>query len=91
MTKEKVMTFIGAILLIAGIIYSGALFFLPKKGYTLTGAPYIKEEYLNTFKGQTKLAIITPDNDREAFHPKIVFFEKPWHGYKYWLSFNRYY
>jgi len=90
MKKENIISIIGIIILITGIIISGIKFFSPKKGYTVTGVPVIDSKHLKTFKNQEKLKLITPDNDNEAYHPKIVAFDQKWNGYKYWIAFTPY-
>lgn len=39
---------------------------------------------------KNKLEIITPYGDNEAYHPKVLSFQEPWNGYKYWMSYTPY-
>ena len=34
---------------------------------------------------RSKLDIISSYGDDQAFHPKVLNFEKPWNGYRYWI------
>ena len=38
----------------------------------------------------TKLNIISAYGDNQAYHPKVLYFEKGWNNYKYWMSFTPY-
>ena len=38
----------------------------------------------------SKLSIIGPYGDNEAYHPKVLYFENGWNGYTYWLSYTPY-
>lgn len=42
------------------------------------------------YNSKNKLEIITPYGDNEAYHPKVLNFEKPWNGYRYWMSYTPY-
>lgn len=37
-----------------------------------------------------KLNLVSSYGDNEAYHPDVLYFEKGWHGYKYWLAFTPY-
>lgn len=37
-----------------------------------------------------QLNIISEYGDKEAYHPKVLSFEKEWNGYKYWMSYTPY-
>lgn len=37
-----------------------------------------------------KLNIISEYGDNEAYHPKVLYFENEWNGYKYWMSYTPY-
>lgn len=37
-----------------------------------------------------KLNIVSTYGDNEAYHPKVLSFEKQWNGYKYWMSYTPY-
>lgn len=37
-----------------------------------------------------KLEIISSYGDNEAYHPKVITFDKKWNGYKYWMSYTPY-
>ena len=39
---------------------------------------------------KNKMEIVTPYGDTEPYHPKVLNFEKEWHGYKYWMSYTPY-
>lgn len=34
------------------------------------------------------LHIETPDKFNEPYHPSVVFFDKAWNGYSYWMAFS---
>lgn len=36
------------------------------------------------------LDITTPYGDKGGTHPKVINFEKPWNGYKYWMAYSPY-
>jgi len=42
------------------------------------------------YNSMYKMEIITPYGDNEAYHPKVLTFEEPWNGYKYWMSYTPY-
>ena len=45
------------------------------------------------FNGESKtykLEIISSYGDNEAYHPKVITFDKKWNGYKYWMSYTPY-
>ena len=46
--------------------------------------------YYSPVVNSQKLSIVTPLNDNQAYHPKVVSFEKPWNGYKYWMAYTPY-
>lgn len=35
---------------------------------------------------RSKLNIISSYGDDQAFHPKVLNFDKPWNGYRYWMA-----
>lgn len=37
-----------------------------------------------------KIKFITDIGDNQAYHPKIISFDKKWNGYKYWVAFTPY-
>jgi len=37
-----------------------------------------------------KLNIISAYGDNEAYHPKVIYFEKGFNGYKYWMAYSPY-
>ena len=39
---------------------------------------------------RSKLDIISSYGDDQAFHPKVLNFEKPWNGYRYWMAYTPY-
>lgn len=39
---------------------------------------------------KNKLNIVSSYGDNEAYHPKVLVFEKGWNGYKYWMSYTPY-
>ncbi|MFD3271632.1 hypothetical protein ACE3MS_16045 [Paenibacillus dendritiformis] len=39
---------------------------------------------------KSKLNILSAYNDTEAYHPKVISFDKPWNGYYYWMAFTPY-
>ena len=44
----------------------------------------------NREKRTYKLEIISSYGDNEAYHPKVITFNKKWNGYKYWMSYTPY-
>ena len=38
----------------------------------------------------SKLNITSAYGDNEAYHPKVVNFDKQWHGFKYWMAYTPY-
>ena len=39
---------------------------------------------------RSKLNIISSYGDDQAFHPKVLNFDKPWNGYRYWMAYTPY-
>jgi len=39
---------------------------------------------------RSKLDIISSYGDDQAFHPKVLNFDKPWNGYRYWMAYTPY-
>lgn len=37
-----------------------------------------------------KLELVTTLGDNQGYHPKVIAFDKPWNGYKYWMAFTPY-
>ncbi len=46
--------------------------------------------YHCNYNCKTKLNIVSKYGDNEAYHPKVVNFEKQWNGYKYWMAYTPY-
>ncbi len=42
------------------------------------------------YNSKYKMNIISSYGDDEAYHPKVLNFEKKWNGYKYWMSYTPY-
>ena len=42
------------------------------------------------YNSKYKMPIVTPYGDIEAYHPKVLYFNKEWNGYKYWMSYTPY-
>ena len=42
------------------------------------------------YNSKYTLDIYSPYGDKQAYHPKIIAFEKEWNGYKYWMSYTPY-
>lgn len=38
----------------------------------------------------SKLDIVSSYGDTQAFHPKVLNFDKPWNGYRYWMAYTPY-
>ncbi len=55
--------------------------------YKLNELHYQTENYHNAPK---KLDLLSSYGDTQAFHPKVLYFENSWNGYKYWLTFSPY-
>lgn len=47
------------------------------------------QNHENKFNSE-KLNFITDAGDNQAYHPKIISFEKEWNGYKFWTAFTPY-
>lgn len=45
------------------------------------------ETYINP---PNKLELYSSYGDNQAYHPKTIYFENGWNGYKYWMSFTPY-
>ncbi len=43
-----------------------------------------------TVVNSEQVSLVTPLNDNQGYHPKVVAFEKQWNGYKYWMAFTPY-
>ena len=39
---------------------------------------------------KSKLNIVSSYGDDQAFHPKVLNFNKPWNGYRYWMAYTPY-
>lgn len=46
--------------------------------------------YYKTEINSERINFITPKNDKQAYHPKVISFDKKWNGYKYWVAFTPY-
>lgn len=42
------------------------------------------------YNSKYPLNIVGPYGDIESYHPKVLNFDKPWNGYKYWMSYTPY-
>ena len=58
--------------------------------FTLAALIPAADLLLSASRLKTPLEIQTPDGSGEPFHPSVVFFEKPWNGYRYWMGFTPY-
>ena len=61
-------------ILAAPIVYYGSAFLLEYSRYS--------------FQRKRPLLIKTPDGFNEPYHPSVVFFDKPWNGFSYWMAFS---
>ena len=43
-----------------------------------------------TNNAKHQLNIMGPYGDLQSYHPKVINFDKPWNGYKYWMSYTSY-
>lgn len=53
----------------------------------------ITEENINvelSSNSKYKLNLFSTYGDNDAYHPKILYFENGWNGYKYWISYTPY-
>lgn len=48
------------------------------------------EEVIQYVNSLEKLSILSAYGDYQAYHPKVIYFENGWNGYKYWMSFTPY-
>lgn len=46
--------------------------------------------YYRDIVNSDKLYFVTPLQDNQAYHPKVVAFEKKWNNYEYWMAFTPY-
>ena len=46
--------------------------------------------YYKDIVNSAKLEFITDSQDNQAYHPKVISFDTPWNGYKYWAAFTPY-
>lgn len=76
------------ILLIALLIISTILAYPTAKRHI--NKAIAKQEILNSYNSKYKLDLQSVYGDIEAYHPKILYFEQPWNGYSYWLSYTPY-
>ncbi len=44
--------------------------------------------YLFTYEVRKEIKVVNAYNNNDAYHPKIIKFEKTWNNYKYWLTFT---
>lgn len=51
---------------------------------------HFRKNYFNIGINSNILNIVTPYNDNDAYHPKVVAFNEPWHGYRYWMAYTPY-
>ena len=61
-----------------------------KNKYTYSSFSSINWETTGEANSNYKLNLKSVYGDTEAYHPDILFFEKGWRGYKYWLVFTPY-
>lgn len=60
-----------------------------------TAKRYIKKEITKiqlaeSYNSKHKLNLVSEYGDIEAYHPKVLSFNPPWNGYRYWMSFTPY-
>ena len=46
--------------------------------------------YYKEIINSERINIITYKNDNQGYHPKVLYFEKKWNGFKYWMAFTPY-
>ncbi len=59
--------------------------------FTLSLFVFIKKDllsYLTINDVRSEIAITNAYDNNDATHPKVVKFDNPWNGYKYWLTFT---
>ncbi len=49
-----------------------------------------RKNHFNIDINTNKINIITPYNDDQPYHPKVVAFKENWHGYRYWIAYTPY-
>ena len=51
---------------------------------------HVQENPWNLKLASQKLNIVSSYGDTQAYHPKVLNFEKPWNGYRYWMAYTPY-
>lgn len=51
---------------------------------------HVQENPWNLKLSSQKLNIVSSYGDNDAYHPKVLNFEKPWNGYRYWMAYTPY-
>ena len=50
----------------------------------------VQENPWNLKLASQKLNIVSSYGDTQAYHPKVMNFDKPWNGYRYWMAYTPY-
>lgn len=58
--------------------------------FMVTIAIPLADMLVSLIRVKTPLKIQTPDGSNEPFHPSVLFFEKGWNGFSYWMAFTPY-
>lgn len=96
MKKDKIVLLLIIFVLTAGLAYTNTV----NNQTTQTNShldnriPIIENVFHETKclqkNAPTKLDIKSAYGDNEAYHPKVLYFENGWNGYKYWMAYSPY-
>lgn len=62
----------------------------PKRTQANLDGPEKKANKWEKKLAPAKLDIVSSYGDKQAFHPKVLNFDKPWNGYRYWMAYTPY-
>lgn len=49
-----------------------------------------RKTYYKEIINSEMINLVTYENDKQGYHPKVLYFNKGWNGYKYWMAFTPY-
>jgi len=96
MKRDKVILLIVILILLANLVYTNT-----KYQYVLKNE-HQEIDDIGEIEGNSnakickhknalnKLNIQSAYGDNEAYHPKVLYFENSWNGYKYWMAYSPY-
>ena len=56
----------------------------------ITAGLIFRKVYYKDIINSEQLNIVTTLNNKQAYHPKVIYFKNSWNGYKYWMAFTPY-